>query len=241
MKMTDSKFINYAHRGASSYAPENTFAAFYKGIEMGANGIETDIQQTRDGILVLHHDDTLERITGIRKKVSDLKFEELRKIDFGSFFSHKYENERIVTLFDFLSYFGGKRLFFALEIKQKGIEEKVVEMCRTFLNKSRYYITSFDIDCILKLSRSSDSINLGYLAEKYDSANVELLSKAGVAQYCPYAPHLDQHQMNALRSKGFNIRAWGVTDKDIMIKALRLGIDGMTVNFPDILYAELNN
>ncbi|MCL2539182.1 MAG: glycerophosphodiester phosphodiesterase [Oscillospiraceae bacterium] len=55
-------FVNYAHRGASSYAPENTFAAFYKGVEMGANGIETDVQRSRDGVLVLHHDEWIAKI-----------------------------------------------------------------------------------------------------------------------------------------------------------------------------------
>ena len=54
--------INYAHRGASEYAPENTFSAFYLGLEMGADGIETDVRMTRDGKLVLFHDGVLDRV-----------------------------------------------------------------------------------------------------------------------------------------------------------------------------------
>lgn len=56
--------VNYAHRGASEYFPENTLRSFYAGLEMRADGIETDIQRTSDGVLVLHHDDTLERVAG---------------------------------------------------------------------------------------------------------------------------------------------------------------------------------
>jgi len=70
-------FINFAHRGASSYAPENTMSAFYLGLRMGANGIETDIQRTGDGILVLFHDDTLDRVTGQSGKIADYTYEQL--------------------------------------------------------------------------------------------------------------------------------------------------------------------
>jgi glycerophosphoryl diester phosphodiesterase len=76
--------INYAHRGASTYAPENTLAAFYLGLEMGADGIETDIQRTSDGILVLFHDDNMMRICGLPKSISDYTYQELIRIDFGA-------------------------------------------------------------------------------------------------------------------------------------------------------------
>ena len=65
------KFINYAHRGASTYCPENTMLSFYTGVQMGANGIETDVQRTKDGILVLFHDDTITRVTGKEGSVAD--------------------------------------------------------------------------------------------------------------------------------------------------------------------------
>ena len=71
-------FINYAHRGASEYLPENTMFAFYTGIYMGANGIETDIQRTKDGILVLFHDDTLTRVTGESGSIGDYTLAELQ-------------------------------------------------------------------------------------------------------------------------------------------------------------------
>ena len=74
----DIHFVNYAHRGASEYAPENTLLSFYTGVYMGANGIETDVQMTRDGVLVLFHDDTILRLTGAEGSVADYTLEELR-------------------------------------------------------------------------------------------------------------------------------------------------------------------
>ena len=72
--------INYAHRGASEYAPENTLSSFYLGLLQGANGIETDVQKTKDGVLVLFHDDTIDRVSDGEGKLSDYTFEELRNV-----------------------------------------------------------------------------------------------------------------------------------------------------------------
>ena len=78
--------INYAHRGASEYAPENTMAAFCMGVEMGANGIETDVQRTRDGVLVLFHDATLMRTAGLDRRVCDMSWAELSAVKNGHYF-----------------------------------------------------------------------------------------------------------------------------------------------------------
>ena len=77
------EFINYAHRGASAYAPENTLAAFYMGWQMGANGIETDVQRTKDGVLVLFPDNELMRIAGRPEAIHDLIYVELLQIELG--------------------------------------------------------------------------------------------------------------------------------------------------------------
>ena len=85
--------INYAHRGASEYFPENTLRSFYAGLEMCADGIETDIQRTKDGVLVLHHDDTLKRLVGIDARVCDFTYDELLGMDFGAFKGEKFAGE----------------------------------------------------------------------------------------------------------------------------------------------------
>jgi len=80
LKDSRENFVNYAHRGASTYTPENTFLAFYTGIYLGANGIETDVQMTKDEILVLFHDDTIGRLTDAEGRVSDYTLEEFRDV-----------------------------------------------------------------------------------------------------------------------------------------------------------------
>ena len=90
-------FINYAHRGASEYAPENTLQSFYLGLQMQANGIETDVQLTKDNVAVLFHDETLLRVTGEEGSVSDYTLEELQQMKLLN------SNETIPTFEQFLS------------------------------------------------------------------------------------------------------------------------------------------
>lgn len=110
-------FINYAHRGASAYAPENTLSAFYLGIQMGANGIETDIHRTKDGILVLFHDDSLERVTEKTGLVGEYTYQELKEILIYGNSEYGFRPDRIVSLETFLYLFGHLDLTFAPGVK----------------------------------------------------------------------------------------------------------------------------
>src|SRR6185312_16321857 len=93
-----NKIINFAHRGASGYCPENTLAAFSKALELGATGLEIDVQLTKDGQIVIIHDENLKRTAGLNKLVSDTSYEELRTLDAGSWFAPEFKDEKIPTL-----------------------------------------------------------------------------------------------------------------------------------------------
>ena len=114
--------INYAHRGASEYAPENTLSSFYMGLQLGANGIETDVQRTKDGVLVLFHDDTVDRVTNGVGKLCDYTLDELKELKvFGNSTTGFYD--RIVTFREFLEKFSNYDIQFAIELKGPGVEE----------------------------------------------------------------------------------------------------------------------
>ena len=87
-------FINYAHRGASEYAPENTMSAFDMALQLGANGIELDLQRTRDGKIVIFHDNKIDNKSNKKGKISDYTYQELLDFDFGSWFDLKYKDEQ---------------------------------------------------------------------------------------------------------------------------------------------------
>ena len=110
-------FINYAHRGASAYAPENTMIAFKKGIELGANGIELDLQKTKDDKIVIFHDEYIDKKSNGTGKIEDYTYKQLLDLDFGSWFDQQYKGEHIVLFEDFAKEFLNKNLTFAIELK----------------------------------------------------------------------------------------------------------------------------
>ena len=98
-------FINYGHRGACAYAPENTMSSFKKALELGVNGIELDLQKTKDNKIVIFHDDIIDNKSNGKGKIRDYTYEELLKFDFGSWFDIKYKGEKIVLFEDFAKEF----------------------------------------------------------------------------------------------------------------------------------------
>lgn len=224
-------FINYAHRGASEYCPENTFSAFYMGIFMNANGIETDIQKTKDGVLVLFHDDTLVRVTGAPGKVSDYTFAQLQELRVsGNGFIDK-----IVSLEDFLEHFSFRDITFAIELKQSGIEKQTVDTLNKYNMKNKTVITSFKFDNIRLVKEYDSDYRVGFLTSDIGDEVIQKLLDIGVDEICPKATLITIKNVEKLHSLGFNVRAWGVTNEDLMKHVYNCGVDGMTINFPDKL------
>src|SRR5262249_22055869 len=87
-----------AHRGHARAAPENTLSAIRKAIESGADYVEMDVQQTADGVVVLLHDRDLKRVAGVSRRLDELSYDEVRKLDVGSWFDPAFAGERVPTL-----------------------------------------------------------------------------------------------------------------------------------------------
>ena len=226
-----TRFICYAHRGASQYFPENTMTSFREGVKMGANGIETDVQRTKDGVLVLFHDDTLMRVTGEEGSISDYTYEELQ-----NFWVKKGDlQDKIPTLEEFLQEFGGKELFFAIELKVDGLEKDVVDMLYQYGVDKKTIVTSFGFDRLCKVKEYDPLIHVGYLTKDVSDEVVQRTHAAGIDELCPRASLVTAEQVVAWHRMGFNVRAWGVGDEETMRKLCEAGVDGMTVNPPDVL------
>ena len=234
-----TKFINYAHRGVSEYYPENTMMAFGKALEMGANGIETDVQRTKDGKLVLFHDNTLERVTGESGSIQDYTYEELQ-----NFRVKKGEWQDTIPLFeDFLRAFSDKELSFAIELKVDGIEQEVADLLYQYGVDHKTIVTSFGLDRLRAIKAYKPYLHIGYLTKTVDDELVKTLQEIGVDELCPRANAVTMDDVNKWHRLGFNVRAWGVANEDLMKASYGAGVDGMTVNFPDLLhkYIEENN
>lgn len=230
MKM-DTHFVNYAHRGASHYAPENTMMSFYLGIQMGANGIETDVHRSKDGIIVLFHDDELQRVTGQNGAVSDYTYEQLQSLSVkkGDLF------DKIPSFEDFLQHFAFRNITFAIELKQADIVKETADLIYKYQIESKTVVTSFQYEELLKMRQYAPELETGYLTSEVSEELLIDMRKQGITELCPKADILSADKVAYWQSLGFRVRAWGISDESIMKLAYDSGVDGMTVNFPDML------
>lgn len=226
-------FVNFAHRGASTYAPENTLASFCLGLEMGANGIETDIKKSKDGILVLFHDDTLTRMTGEQGSANDYTYDALHEMNVTLKGSNAIE--KIVRFEDFARYFGPKDLTFEIELKDEYIEGEVVDMLKKFHMEQKSYITSFNAESLRRVKKYDPSIRTCFIAHKLDQETYALIHDIKADASSVLVDNLTPDIVKEALKAGLRLHAWGIKDETDMKKALDCGVMGMTINFPDKL------
>lgn len=226
-------FVNYAHRGASQYRPENTMISFRLGLEQGANGIETDVHITKDGVAVLFHDHTIDRVTNGKGNVTDYTYDELLGFDV---IKDEYK-AKIPTLREFLDEFADRDITFAIELKQLGAAEAVIDMLREYDLAQKTVITSFNYDELKRAAAYGKEFRFGYLTSNVSQEHILEMIEDKISEICPKASLVmeDPNRVANWHKLGFNVRVWGVSNEEIMRSALDAGVDGMTVNFPDKL------
>ncbi len=225
-----------AHRGASGYAPENTYAAFELACRMSAPAIETDFRCTRDGVLVLLHDERVDRTTDGAGVVSDLTWQYIARLDAGAKYSAEFSGERVPRLDDFLDRYAG-RVDLCLEAKGSGvvtplkrlIEEKALHRSR------RIELTSFEWRTLLELRAALPDLATGYLVRHSDVnlTTIDRLVEAGVASFCPSARDTTKELVRWAHERGLKVRVWGIQQREDYLHALNCGVDGGTLNWPD--------
>ncbi|MBQ8308460.1 MAG: hypothetical protein IJX96_01365 [Clostridia bacterium] len=229
-------FINYAHRGASQYRPENTLISFRYGLELGANGIELDLQETKDGKLVIFHDDTIDCKSNGKGRIADYTYAELKQMDFGGWKGAEFAGTSICLFEDFAKEFLGLDLTFAIELKVPNIEKQTLELIEKYKKHDRIYISSFDYDILAAVRKLCKNVKISWLIqEPIKRENIEKLLAIGGTQICPAAKNATKESVALAKSHGLGVRLWGVTDEAVMRKAYDLDTEGMTVNFPDKL------
>lgn len=229
-----------AHRGASGYAPENTFAAFELARTMGAGGIETDIQVSADGVLVLVHDTRVDRTSDGTGAVADLTWDELSRLDAGSWLDARWAGERIVRLDAFLDWCfpaegAPTGLTICLEVKAPAATDATVDMLteRGLTARPSLQVSSFDWGAVMRLHERLPDLSVGFLTQRFDDAEIERVVAAGLPQICPRADMLTEELVAAAHGRGLDVRAWGVGTREHLAQVYAAGADGTTLNWPD--------
>lgn len=210
-------------------------SAFKLALKQGANGIETDVQMTKDGILVLFHDEDMARLTGVEGKISDFTYEELSALDVVGGVDQDM-TDKIPTFEAFLKTFADEDMSFAIEIKQDNIEKQIVEMLDKYemFNKDTMII-SFNIEHLKNIKSNTNNYTLGYLVRDYNKDIVSEMNDLGMTIISPKTKILDKNTVKAMHEDGFIIQSWGAYVEKSIKYTYNLGVDAMVVDQPDIL------
>ncbi len=223
-----------AHRGYSRVAPENSMSAFQKSIEVGADVIELDVQQTSDGVIVVCHDRDLMRLAGDSRAIADTTFAELRNLDIGRRFSPEFTGERIATLDEVIALARGKiKLQIELKYyaKDHGLAEKVAELIRRHGFESQCEVSSLDYDGLMKAKRHNPQLKVVALVT-YALGDPGRLDVDGLSVNTSV---LSDRLIRAARSRGKLLYAWTVDDPRAMVKLIERGVGGLVTNVPEEL------
>jgi len=238
--VTRDDFLVIAHRGASSYAPENTLAAFDLALEMGARHIELDVHLTADGRIVVIHDDKVDRTTDGTGAVAAQTLADLRKLDAGAWFDPRFAGQRIPGFAEVLERYAG-RAHLHVEIKGRTplLAQRTVDEIRRHGMAETVTMTSFQAAPLREIRAYAPDLPAGWLVREVSDAVISEARDMALTQICPKAPEVTPDLVRRLHDDGFAVRAWGVATEALMEQVVRAGADGMTVNFPDKLLAFL--
>ncbi|MFJ4520434.1 glycerophosphodiester phosphodiesterase [Streptomyces sp. NPDC088810] len=251
-----------AHRGASAYAPENTLAAIDKAAQLGFSWVENDVQRTKDGELVVLHDDSLQRTTDVEQvfpgrapwRVRDFTAAEIARLDAGSWFSPAYAGVRVPTLEQYVRRVEHNHEKLLLEIKNPelypGIEQQTLKVLGNegWLDRrhlGRLVVQSFSADSVRTVHELKPAVITAYLgtptvAQLHRFARFTDLvnpSYGSLSRWYVAAVHA----FEGPHGRPLRMFAWTVDDAATARKAAGYGIDGIITNKPDVVRAALGS
>ena len=236
--------LNFAHRGFSGQYPENTMLAFEKAVEAGADGIELDVQFSKDGKLVIMHDESLLRTAGIDGFVKDYTLEQLKAMDVSGKWGDRYGKMEIPTLREYFIRFKDLPIITNVELKTgvflyPGIEKRTLELIHEFELEDKIIISSFNHYSCLKMKELEEKIPCGLLEESWIVGLGGYVKELGLECVHPQHWYLTDENMAQLKKQGLRVHAWTVNQPEQMRRLISLGADIIITNYPDRLTEEL--
>ncbi len=235
----NTKPLVWAHRGASGYAPENTLAAFEKAVELGADGVELDIQLTKDDEIVVIHDEKIDRTSDGKGWVKDYTLEELRDFNYNRT-KPEYEHADIPTMREVFELLKPTGLFINIEIKTgvffyDKIEEKILALTKEMGMEDRVCYSSFNHYTVKRIHELKPDAEVGFL---YADGPIDMPSygeKYGVNALHPALYNLQYDGfIKECKEKGLKLNVWTVNEKEHMQLCCKYGVNAIITNYPDI-------
>lgn len=231
----------FAHRGFSGYYPENTMLAFQKvAEETVADGIELDIQLTKDGEIVIMHDEKLDRTTNGSGWLKDYTLAELKTLSVGVNVKGFFPRQTIPTLREYFDWLRTTKLITNIELKTgvfeyEGIEEKLIAMVKEYGLEKQIWYSSFNHYTIAKIKELMPEAKCGLLMDTW-LMNVGAYAAsqgASTVNACSYFACKEGVAAD-LHAHSIGLQAWTPNDAELMQQLVDAGCDSLITNFPDI-------
>lgn len=229
----------FAHRGFSGKYPENTMLAFQKAVEIKADGIELDVHCSKDGKLVIIHDEALARTAGLKGEVKDYSLDELT--NFEANLTHPECKGTMIPSFDeYCAYMRDKDLVTNVEIKTnlywyQDIEEKVLAALKKYNIEDKIIISSFNWMSVARMKALAPWMPCGLLQERHHTINVAALAKAsGIEYYHPGITIIDDQDVKCCQENGIGINCWTINTEEQMQQLIKWNVNASIGNFPDM-------
>ena len=231
----------FAHRGFSGYYPENTMLAFQKvAEETVADGIELDIQLTKDGEIVIMHDEMLDRTTNGSGWLKDHTLEELKMLSVGVNVKGFFPRQTIPTLREYFTWLKTTKLITNIELKTsyfeyEGIEEKLIAMVKEFGLEDQIWYSSFNHYTVARIKKLMPEAKCGLLTDTWLMNIGEYAASQGAAIVNARTYFCAKKGVAAdLHAHNIALQAWTPNDAEMMQELVDAGVDVLITNYPDI-------
>jgi len=233
-----------SHRGANLEAPENTLPAFEKALAYNVDGFENDVHMTKDGVLVVVHDDTIDRTSNGTGYVCEMTFNELRALDFGSWFSPEFAGTKIPTLAEFFELCGGLKVI-NVEIKQAvdgstASAPAVVKLAKEMGVFDKLLVSSFDMNMLQACLAEDPATRVAFLyamdnedaCEAIADDPVAFAKKHNLTAYHPIVLMCNADFIEECQEAGIMVNPWTVNQEHAITALREWGADGVITDEP---------
>lgn len=227
-----------AHRGSSGRFPENTMTAFLEAKKAGADGIEMDVRFTKDRELVVIHDETVDRTTDGKGKVSEYILTELKKLNAGARYPNYDKYETILTLKEYLDWASQTDLILNIELKYSedtylDYEADVLALLNNYDLGERLIISSFNPTGLQKIAKLAPRIKLGLLYSKKIKKPDTYIKKLGIGAIHPSKKITNQKLITRAKNSEIPIRVYTINTEKEINKYLKMDCTAIITDFPD--------
>ncbi len=212
------------HRGACGYYPENTLVSIKKAIEMGVDAVEFDVRMTKDGVIVLFHDEKLDRLLKIHGRLRDRTFEFIRKFSI--------RGERIPTLEEALEVLKNKNVKIIIEIKEPDTVDKVLDIVSRYgIEKNRIIFVSFHHKIIKNVKDRGYMFGAIFVCRPISLEDMFKHEKPDII--LPRYDMLDKELVEEAHNLGMKVGTWVINDEHDLQRVLEFGVDMVASDYPD--------